>query len=166
VSHAKKLKRFGACHEVVEPYVQNSGLMPLCDLCYEYPDKGLVLAFVERWHKETNTFHLPFGEMTVTLDNVFVLLHLPIVGQFCPNEVLNFDAALKSVKYLLGVERTRASSKLKQCRGLHVRLSWLRDMYTKCCENQQREFVTQVYLLHLVGCITFVHKSATYINIS
>jgi len=31
VSHGKKLKRFGVCHEAVEPFVQNSGLMLLCD---------------------------------------------------------------------------------------------------------------------------------------
>jgi len=39
VSHSKKLKRFGVCHEVVEPFVQNSTLMPLCHICYEYLDK-------------------------------------------------------------------------------------------------------------------------------
>jgi len=27
VSHGKKLKRFRVCHKVVEPFVQNSGLM-------------------------------------------------------------------------------------------------------------------------------------------
>jgi len=59
VSHGKKLKRFGVCHAVVEPFVQNSGLMPLCDIIYEYLDKDFILAFVERWHKETSNFHLP-----------------------------------------------------------------------------------------------------------
>ena len=27
-------------------------------------------AFVERWHKETSSFHLPVGEVTITLDDV------------------------------------------------------------------------------------------------
>ena len=40
VSHGKKLNRFGVCHEVVEPFVQNSSLMLLCDICYEYLYKG------------------------------------------------------------------------------------------------------------------------------
>ena len=43
VSHDKRLKRFGVYHEVVEPIVQNLGLMPLCYICYEYPNKGLIL---------------------------------------------------------------------------------------------------------------------------
>jgi len=114
-------------------FVQNSGLMKLCDICYECPNKGLILAFFERWHGETNNFHLSFGVMNVTLDDVFVLLHLPIVGQFCLNKALDFDAALESLMDLLGVERTRASFELRKCRGPHVRLSWLRDRYTKCC---------------------------------
>jgi len=105
VSHGKKLKRFGVCHVVVEPFVQNSGLMPLCDIIYEYPDKGLILAFVERWHRETSSFHLPFGKMSVTLDDVFVLLHLPIIGELFINEALNYDVALECVINLLGVER-------------------------------------------------------------
>jgi len=48
--------------------------------------------------------------MIVTLDDVFVLLHLPIVGQFCPNDPLDFDATLEIVMDLLGVDRTRATS--------------------------------------------------------
>jgi len=31
-------------------------------------DKGLILAFFERWHGEMNSFHLPIGEMTIILE--------------------------------------------------------------------------------------------------
>ncbi|XP_057441006.1 uncharacterized protein LOC130732995 [Lotus japonicus] len=34
------------------------------------------------WDEETNSFHMPFGEMTVTLDDVSALLHLPISERF------------------------------------------------------------------------------------
>ncbi|XP_073223572.1 protein MAINTENANCE OF MERISTEMS-like [Cicer arietinum] len=39
-------------------------------------DAGLISAFVERWHRETSSFHLPFGEMSITLDDVATLLHI------------------------------------------------------------------------------------------
>ena len=40
-----------------------------------------ISAFVERWHPETNTFHMPFGEMTITLHDVHYLLGVPVHGR-------------------------------------------------------------------------------------
>jgi hypothetical protein len=41
-------------------------------------DKELLTGLVDRWILETHTFHLPFGEMTVTLKDVAMLTGLPI----------------------------------------------------------------------------------------
>ncbi|GAU30353.1 hypothetical protein TSUD_57640 [Trifolium subterraneum] len=45
-------------------------------------DPQLLSAFTERWHPETSSFHMPFGEMTITLDDVACLLHIPVRGIF------------------------------------------------------------------------------------
>ncbi|RYR16002.1 hypothetical protein Ahy_B04g072985 isoform B [Arachis hypogaea] len=45
-------------------------------------DDPVVSAFVERWRPETHTFHMPFGECTITLQNVAYQLGLPIDGHF------------------------------------------------------------------------------------
>ena len=145
----------------------NSGLMPLCDISYEYADKGLIYAFVERWHRETNSFHLPVGEMTVTLDDVSMLLHVPIIRQFCPNVPLDNASAMAPLIELLGVDRAKATTKLRQCRGPRVRLSWLKDLYEDYCETEQWEYVARAYLLHLIGCTIFTtDKSLAYISVS
>ena len=44
-------------------------------------DHALITAFVERWHPKTHTFHLLHGEMTITLQDVEVIMGLPVEGE-------------------------------------------------------------------------------------
>ncbi|CAH9147212.1 unnamed protein product [Cuscuta epithymum] len=43
-------------------------------------DHSLISALVERWRPETHTFHLPFGEVGISLQDVAMILGLPIRG--------------------------------------------------------------------------------------
>ncbi|KAH9302206.1 hypothetical protein KI387_013789, partial [Taxus chinensis] len=40
-----------------------------------------MVALIERWDPATNVFHLPTGEMTITLEDVYRILQLPIEGE-------------------------------------------------------------------------------------
>jgi len=42
----------------------------------------------KRWHEETSNFHLPVGEMTITLDDVACLLGIPITRRLLPDKEL------------------------------------------------------------------------------
>nr|XP_025616410.1 protein MAIN-LIKE 1-like [Arachis hypogaea]XP_025635136.1 protein MAIN-LIKE 1-like [Arachis hypogaea]XP_025663927.1 protein MAIN-LIKE 1-like [Arachis hypogaea] len=42
---------------------------------------ALLSALVERWRPETHTFHLPVGEVTVTLEDVIHILGLQVNGE-------------------------------------------------------------------------------------
>ena len=44
-------------------------------------DHALIIEFVERWRPETHSFHLPHGEMTITLQDVEVIVGMPIEGE-------------------------------------------------------------------------------------
>ena len=48
-------------------------------LCgYGVVNRGMINMLVERLHHETSSFHLPHGEMTITVDDVACMLHIPI----------------------------------------------------------------------------------------
>jgi len=92
------------------------GFLSLCNINYETIDKGLILAFVEKWHRDTNIFHLLVGEMTIILDYVFVLLHIPIMGQYSGYVTLDCSLVSTLLVELFEVDLGDATTKLRQCR--------------------------------------------------
>ncbi|KAH1232310.1 Protein MAIN-LIKE 1 [Glycine max] len=86
--------------------------------------EGLVVAtrliFVEMWHKETSGFHLPIREVTITLDDVASLLHLPITGAFHSFETLHVDKVVLMLVELLEVSADEAGAEIVQCHGAYV----------------------------------------------
>nr|KYP55189.1 Serine/threonine protein phosphatase 7 long form isogeny [Cajanus cajan] len=129
-------------------------------------DKGLVSTFVERWHPETSSFHLPIREMTIILDDVSCLLHLPISGAHFSQSVMDHDIACVYLEDLLGVSHKDAILEIRATRGAHVRMSWLRDVYDVRCQEKRWEFSTRAFVLFLVGCTIFANKSATYVDVA
>lgn len=166
VTHGKKLSEFAIEHDTIRDMVRNSGLAPLMSCSYRIADKGLLSAFAERWHSETSSFHLPVGEMTITLDDVSCLLHIPIVGAFFSEPVMDRDIACTYLEELLGVTLDDARKETSATRGAHVRLSWLRDVYQMQCQQQHWDYAARAFLLHLVGCTIFADKSATYVDVA
>ena len=86
-------------------------------------NRGIMFAFVECWVKETSSFHLPVGEVTITLDDITPLLHLPIVGTFHNFKQLHVDDVINMLVELLEVSTVDARTKTIQCHDSYVRLS-------------------------------------------
>ncbi|KAI5435105.1 hypothetical protein KIW84_021798 [Lathyrus oleraceus] len=115
-----------------------SGLSSLQRTNLNKIDTNLVSAFVERWHLETSSFHMPFGEMRITLDDVACLLHLPIRGQ--------------------------AQSHVRSCRGSYYKLEWLYDLFVQHRAASSWAYATRAYLLMLVGSTIFADKTFTLVE--
>ena len=150
--------------------IEESGLAQLKGLSYRYISCPLVSSFVERWHPETNTFHLPFGEMTITLDDVGCLLGIPVTGlPVHASAVLGFTEQIDLLESGLGVDRATASAELRVARGGVVRMAWIKRV---CQDVTPRSSVDEVecaargYLLYLLGCTLFSDKSATRVPIA
>ena len=109
-------------------------LSPLigCSVVTDNPE--LISAFMERWHRETNTFHLLVGELTITLDDVSSLLHLPISGAFHNFHALSVDEVIFLLIELLEVSAEEARAKTTRSRGTYVRLEWVQDIYEMRCQ--------------------------------
>ena len=80
----------------------------------------LIIALLEWWIPETHTFHLPNGEFTITLEDVSMLLGLPVDGKAVNGPSELGGGAWSSI---LGDEPPQSD------KGMTARLTWLKDMY-------------------------------------
>ena len=84
--------------------VHRFGLAPLTSCSHRVASRPMLSAFCERWYPETTTFHLPFGEMTITLDDVASILHIPVTGSMISlSQPLRVDDANALLVELLGI---------------------------------------------------------------
>ena len=61
-------------------YIDAAGLTGLFKVPDMEVDHALIMALVEWWRPETHTFHLPHEEMGITLQDMEVMLGLPVDG--------------------------------------------------------------------------------------
>ena len=74
INAGKKLRELGKPEDGLRWFwdpVEASGLHDLIYIGYSSVTHAMVCALCERWHTETGSFHLPMGEMTITLDDVY-----------------------------------------------------------------------------------------------
>ncbi|XP_028188518.1 protein MAIN-LIKE 2-like [Glycine soja] len=129
-----KVDKFGSPAPEIEGHVAGTRLRPLIRCSVVTGDPGLISAFAERWQRETSTFYLPVGELTITLDDVTSLLHLPITGALHRFEPLGMDEAVLLLTELLEVFGEEARAETIRAHGAYVRLSWLCEVYKSRCQ--------------------------------
>ncbi|KAL8095284.1 hypothetical protein AgCh_036663 [Apium graveolens] len=92
-------------------------------------DVGLISAFLDRWRPETHTFHLHFGEATVTLEDVYYILGLRSVGR--PVLPIGGDVGASLLHELLGVALDPELDMDVIKKG-EIKISWLVWIYEHC----------------------------------
>ncbi|KAH0634943.1 hypothetical protein KY284_037729 [Solanum tuberosum] len=80
MNDAWNLFRLHRPHGRVEEILRRSGLYDVVCVGRMQYNRALVTVMGERWWSETHCFHLPFGEVTITLQDVHVLFGLRIDG--------------------------------------------------------------------------------------
>ena len=89
----------------------------------ETSNRGLLSAFAKRWYKETRSFHLPTRELTITLNDVASLLHLPITGAFHTFDAIDVEEVVDLLVEFLEISREEAKDETEQCREAYVHLA-------------------------------------------
>jgi len=118
--------------------------------------------------------------MTVTLDDVSCLLHLPIEGMLLSHEFITQDDAVDSMVRHLGSDLGDALLEVTHTKGAHFQFSSLRMIFKErmleqlTLENEYgvtqevrslRDQAVRTYFLYLVGITLFTDKSQTDVDV-
>ncbi|XP_058761121.1 uncharacterized protein LOC131634467 [Vicia villosa] len=126
-------KKFVALAQPGESLFQDalatSGLRDLCQVGFHTIHNGMLMAFAERWHLGTSSFHLPHGEITITLHIIAFLLHLPIRVTLLSHGRLTKEEVMEMLIEELGVDPTDALEEVERTRGTHMRFHSLQRIY-------------------------------------
>jgi hypothetical protein len=142
VSNGKKLtslnKLVPTNEDLWEQAIRATGLWGLANTGFSHLDRSLLCGFVERWHKKTNSFHIPSREMTVTLDDVYCLLHLPIEGILLDHHgIIGMAEHIELMVTYLGSSPGQADHQFTMTRGAHA---WFTNLRILLLSHLQRIF--------------------------
>jgi hypothetical protein len=112
--------------------------------------------------------------MTVTLDDVSSLLHIPIDGMLLSHGSKSRDEAVELMEEYLGSSTGDALKEVEKTKGGHCRFGYLEGIFKDCLKEQRDlaaeygvteeverllDQVVRIYLLYLVGITIFSDKS-------
>jgi len=180
INHDNKILSVGRPNENQNWFwgpLRESGLHDLVYLGYATVPHALLMTLCERWHPETSSFHMPLGEMTVTLDDVACLTHLQIEGRMLSHEkkMLRHEAYALLVRHL-GVSQKESEKICGTEYGGYISYPKLKELYTRYLGRANiladtedpeeleelgrvRKILCEVYLPYIVGCLLFGDRS-------
>ncbi|XP_057491384.1 protein MAIN-LIKE 2-like [Actinidia eriantha] len=148
--------------EHVRPFVIASEFYEISRIRGINLDHGLILALLERWSRETHTFHLRVGEMTPTFQDVAMLTDLPIDGVpvIGPGGPFDLD---ELCLHLLGRVFPRIA-----CQGDSLKMTWLESEFQtlpdKAMEDQLIMYA-RAYIMYLLGGVIFTSSAGNVVPV-
>nr|KYP38834.1 Serine/threonine protein phosphatase 7 long form isogeny [Cajanus cajan] len=140
--------RDGSIPNEVRPFLARAGMLGVAEMSYFPIDHHLISALVERWRPETHTFHMTFGECTITLEDVSVLLGLKVHGD--PITGCSTYRWVSLIEDLLGIIPPTNAIK-----GGRLKMSWVDQYFSDVSMHvhsvQQMERYARAYILRLLG---------------
>ncbi|RLN03246.1 hypothetical protein C2845_PM13G10090 [Panicum miliaceum] len=116
------------------PFLRRAGLLPLARVVcagLSVMDAALLSAFVDRWRPETHSFHLPCGEVTITMQDVAMIVGLPLEGNAFTG-IIRTDGWRDMVEALIGIRPHAPPEGVKDRKTSGVSSAWLREHFNHC----------------------------------
>ena len=165
VHNTKDMKKGEFMHydERYTEFIEMIGLLPFINMVTRSMpnmNPSAITALVDRWRPETHTFHLRVGEMTVTLQDVTMILALPIDGEPLVFDTYSVGWRSQMVS-LIGVapeEKTDKEEKKKDRVPAGATYVWIVNNFGKCPIEADRDTVQQyarVYIWYVISRTLF-----------
>ena len=145
----------------IRPHVNRIGFYGVYRLGHIMIDWPLITCLVERWWPETHTFHVPVGEMTITLQDVAIILGLRIdrstVTGTCVFNVVELCGELLCV-----------TPPVDALRGSTISIRWLCDQLstpTPDANEVTLEWSACGFILALMGSFLFANKKGVHVHL-
>ncbi|KAK9991718.1 hypothetical protein SO802_026703 [Lithocarpus litseifolius] len=149
-------------------YIDAAGLTSLFKVPDMEVDHALITALVERWRPETHTFHLPHGEMGITLQDMEVMLRVPVDGLPVTGRTdMQWNVVCQE---LLGHESPPVipNSNKSTLTGARIKYKWLDAQFAAPPAADAGDEVVQqharYHLLVRMGVLLFMDKSADQVS--
>ncbi|XP_063950114.1 serine/threonine-protein phosphatase 7 long form homolog [Daucus carota subsp. sativus] len=147
------------------PIIQAAGVYGLARVSSLQLDWSLIRALVERWRPETHSFHLPIGECTITLQDVGVLIGLPIDGHpvMCPSSPPPGQTWMSTIGQIFG--QVPPPNVFNNAR---IRLTWFEGLTPPVLRDdagvEEVRLLARCYLIQLLGGSMFTDNSGGAIH--
>ena len=145
----------------IRPYVIRVGFYGVYRLGHIVINWPLITCLIERWRPETHTFHVPVGEMTITLQDVAIILGLRIDGSAVTGTCV-FDVA-ELCGELLGF-----TPLVDALRGSVISIRWLCDQLSTLAPDADEvalERTARGFILALMGSFLFADKKGVHVHL-
>lgn len=149
-------------HPQILPLLSSTGFQHIALIKQCRIDSALITALVERWRPETHTFHLPWGECTITLEDVALHLGIRVDGRVVTGpSFLDWDELCGE---LLGEVPTNNARK-----GATVKLTWLLTILRTPLPEEptihQLQCRCRAYIMYIIGGALLPDKSGGRVHL-
>ncbi|KAK9148305.1 hypothetical protein Scep_007062 [Stephania cephalantha] len=156
------LHRLVPLDERIVGYLEEAGFYGTARIGFIAIDWHLITALVERWRPETHTFHFPVGEMTITLQDVQIILGLPVDGLPITGRVeQDYDALCLTQLGFPFPENNKTGGRI-QIRQLS---RWFPNLPNNAGDVEVQRYA-RAYILQLLGGTLFADKSNNLVHIT